>query len=153
MTAHTEESLRELIDKHMHKENQPPGFSQETVGALYAFGYGFYQNGKFDKSIHFFRFLTLIDMHTRKHWMGLGASYQMDKQYERALQCFGYAAILNPNDLYAHFYAAECFLSLNQKEEANKALNSAEKLGKHSPNDNASILSKIALMKPRRKSS
>ncbi len=153
MKTHTEESLRKLIDKHMHTEKQPPEFSRETIEALYAFAFGFYQNGKFDQAIHFFRFLTLIDIHTRKHWMGLGSSYQMDKQYERALQCFGYAAVISPDDPYAHFYAAECFLSLNKKEKALKALKSAEKLAKHSPNDHASILTKIALMKPKRKSS
>lgn len=149
----SEEHLRQIIDQYSEKGVKIPQFSQDTVEALYAFGFGFYQHGKFDQAVHFFRFLTLIDFNQRKHWMGLGASYQMLKDYARAIQCFGYAAMLNPSDPYAHFHAAECFLSLKETEKAKEALKSAETVAKKAPKKHETLLARIALLKPRRKSS
>ena len=152
MTTQLNESvLRDLIDKYSANGIPIPKFSKNTIEALYSFGYGFYQNAKYDKSIHFFRFLTLIDSESPKHWMGLGASLQMNKEYHKAIQCFGYAAVLNPDNPFAPFHAAECLLSLGEDNNAKEVFNAAEQVANKNPKNYKMLLSRIALMHPGRK--
>lgn len=143
------ESLEEAITRLLKegKEVTHPHVTKEGIEDLYAFAYGFYESGHYEKSMHFFRFLTLVDFENRKHWMGLGAAYQMLKQYERALQCYAQAALLNPNEPYAHWHAAECFLALNLKVEAEYAMTSAHTLAISNPERYRPLLDKIELMK------
>jgi type III secretion system low calcium response chaperone LcrH/SycD len=124
-----------------------PHLSKDGIDALYAFAYGFYQSGNYEKGMHFFRFLTLVDIENRRNWMGLGASYHMLKQYERALQCYGQAALLDPNEPYAHWHAAECFMAINNLEQAKQALNSAEIVAKFHPKKYQALLDRLALLK------
>jgi len=147
----TETALRDLIDRYTAEGKPIPNFSKNTIEALYSFGYGFYQNAKYDQSAHFFRFLTLIDSDTPKNWMGLGAALQMMKSYHQAIQCFGYAAVLNPNDPSAPFHAAECFLSIGEDDNASEVFNAAEQVANKNPDKYKTMLTRIALMRPGRK--
>jgi len=99
-------------------------FTKESVKSLYAFAYRFYQNGKYDQAAHFFRLLTVLEPGEKKNWMGLGASLQMDKKFESALEVYGYAALQDENDPYVHFHAAECFFALKKRDKGQEALNS-----------------------------
>jgi len=136
------------IPKQCTNEGQDlPEFSEQSTEALYAFGYGFYENGKYENAVQFFRFLTLVDPKKKKYWMGLGASYQMLKDDECALQCYGAAAILDQNDPFTHFHAAECFFSLGKRELGCEALHSAETVADSGPKQDKALLSRIALMK------
>ncbi|ADI38323.1 SycD/LcrH family type III secretion system chaperone [Waddlia chondrophila] len=152
MTASlSEAALRDLISRY-EKDGKPiPEFSRDTIEALYSFGYGFYQSAKYDQSIHFFRFLTLVDSNTSKHWMGLGAALQMSKQYHHAIQCFGYAAVLTPGNPLAPFHAAECFLSLGEHDRAAAVFDAAERIAKEKPHHYQKLLTRISLMHPGRK--
>jgi len=100
--------------------------SQKALAALYTMGYQLYENGKYQKAADVFRVLTVLDQSERKYWLGLGASFHMQKEYDRALQSYGYAALLNENDPYAHFHAAECFLSQGKKENGYHVLEVAK---------------------------
>ncbi len=145
-------TLQSLIDRFSKEGNEIPSFSQETIEAFYSLGYGYYQNGKYEQAIHFFRFLTLIDTENPKHWMGLGAALQMIKQYHHAIQCFGYAAVLNPKNPYAPFHAAECYLSLGEENNAAEVFDAAVEVANKNPAQYKTILTRITLMNPRRPS-
>lgn len=149
------ESLEEAVKRLIQKGAADALISSEGSEGLYSLAYGFYNSGQYDKAMHFFRFLTLVDPSARKQWMGLGAAYQMLKQYERALQCYAQAAALNPQDPYAHWHAAECFLAIKDYEQAKLALDSAEKMASPSPSKYRSLLDKLDLLKngPRPKKS
>lgn len=142
-----EDYLTAIIDQYSKEGKELPTFSHDTAEALYAFAYGFYENGIYDKAVHFFRFLTLMQMNNKKYWMGLGASYHMLKDYECALQCYGYAAFLDENDPYVHLHAAECFFALDEITQGQQALSSAETLASSQPKEGKKLLSRIKLMK------
>lgn len=142
-----ESAVTRLLDAKTGKDAHIPFLSSEGIESLYAFGYGFYQSGNYEKAMHFFRFLTLIDIGNRKHWMGLGASYQMLKQYERALQAYGQAALLDEQDPYTHWHAAECFLAINNLEQAKEALTSTELTAKRHPQKYKNLLDRLQLLK------
>lgn len=100
-------------------------FSKDAEKALYAIAFDNYNNGHYDQSLQLFKLLTWQNKQHRDGWMGFAASSQMLKQYEQAIGAFGYAAILDPLDPYAHFHAAECYFAINNIEKALQALESA----------------------------
>ncbi|NGX43592.1 MAG: Chaperone protein IpgC [Chlamydiae bacterium] len=142
-----DEEIRSFIEKYPNGDKELPKISKNAIEAVYAFGYGFYENGKYESAMHFFRFLTLADSQNRKYWMGLGAAYQMLKDHERALQSYGYAALLNENEPTAHFHAAECFFALKNREQGNEALTSAKTVALRKPKKYKTLLKRIALIK------
>ncbi|MGA8164497.1 MAG: SycD/LcrH family type III secretion system chaperone [Waddliaceae bacterium] len=140
-------SLSSLIEQYEDEKKELPELSEESTETLYAFGFGFYENGKYEKAVQFFRFLTLVNPGKKKYWMGLGASYHMLKDEQCALQCYGAAAILDRNDPYVHLHAAECLFSLGEKKLGCKALHSAETAAEGQTKQDKALLSRIALMK------
>lgn len=109
---------------------------------LYQAAFSFYNQGDYQKAIELFTQLVVIDAFDEANWRGLASSHQMMGNYQDAIQAWALVAILNPKDPYAHFHAAECLLSLNEKEEALKALKCAEK-----NTQDGSLRTKIELLK------
>lgn len=141
-----EKQLKELIDQILKQSSDSfPQLSEDTLATIYAFGCNFYDNGKYREASDFFRFLTYADAFNRKYWMALAATYQMQKKYKEAIEYYSVAAVQNPEDPYAHFYAADCFLALGQVDQAKIALDSAEKTAKLTDN-HANLLSHVALI-------
>ncbi len=96
--------------------------SKESIEALYFMAYGCYNQGKLEDAANYFRFLTRLDTRTKKHWMGLAASLQMQKQFQKAIQAYEIAAALEPTDPYVHFHAANCLHDLGNVKDALFAL-------------------------------
>ena len=118
--------LTALLEKaSQEKKELSPQFSSEALLALYAMAYELYRNGKYEDAKTFFRLLALANSFERKYWMGLAASYQMLKDYEKALECYSAAAIQDPSDPYAHWHAADCFFHSDNVVKAKEALESA----------------------------
>jgi hypothetical protein len=67
----------------------------------------------------------------------------MSGDYMAALHAWSIVALLKEEDPRPHFHAAECFFSLNEKENALKALDLALKLCQ----DNEHLRNKINLLK------
>ena len=109
------------------------GFDDQQMDAFYAMGYNFYQAGKYDDANKIFRALCLFDSLVPKHWLGLGATLQMQKQYEQAAEVYGMCATINVEDPRASFHAAECFIALNDREKAIAALNTVVELSSDTP--------------------
>jgi len=99
-------------------------FSQEE---LYSEGYHFYEKGDYAKALPFFKYLTVTEPFEERYWRGLGATLQMNKNYEDALLAWSMSAILKESDPLPHVFAAECLLLLENKEEASKALKTAKR--------------------------
>lgn len=87
--------------------------------------YGLYRNGNYADARDFFRFLSIVKANDRRHWLGLGACSQMMKNYSTAIESYSVAALLNPNDPYVHFYAAECTYHSGDVPKAISTLESA----------------------------
>lgn len=107
-----------MIDAHDIK--QDPFLSH-----LYATGYQLYRNGKVSDARDFFRFVTYLNPHDRKSWIGLGACYQMMKLYKEAIECYSVAAMQDLQDPYVHFHAAECYHFLGKSQLSIETLDSA----------------------------
>lgn len=110
---------------------------------FYATAFGLYEKGDYRSAAHLFTQLVLTDPYSEHYWQGLASSKQMAREYLAAVHAWSLCALLNEKDPLPHFHAAECFLSLDEKEEALKALDAALDLSR----DNERLSEKINLLK------
>ncbi len=100
--------------------------AQEDFPSLYAAAYSCYEAGDYEKAIQLFTVLTQSAPFEQAHWRGLASTRQMLSDYEAALHAWSIVALLNEQDPFVHFHAAECLISLGDSHEAEKALDMAE---------------------------
>jgi|GEM_PF-799712 len=98
------------------------GISPYEMEEIYSTAYIHYQEDHFLEACTGFRWLTLLNPFIVKYWMGLAASLQLLEKYEKALHAYAVAALLDSENPYPHFHAYECYVDLDNKEEAEKAL-------------------------------
>lgn len=115
----------------------------EKIGEFYTCAFGLYERGDYRSAAQLFTQLILTDPFVEDYWRGLASAKQMAREYEAALHAWSLCALLKEEDPLPHFHAAECLLSLEEKEDALKALDAA--LDRCS--DNESLKEKIALLK------
>lgn len=99
--------------------------SVEMQRQLYATAFGMYEKGDYLSASQLFTQLVLSDPFSEHYWLGLAGAKQMARDYKAAVHAWGLLALLKEGDPLPHFHAAECFLSLDEKEEALKALDAA----------------------------
>jgi len=98
------------------------GISDQCVVSLYALGHQMYQASKYKEAEQIFSLLCLFNHLERKYWLGLGAVKQMQKEYEKAIEAYGYAVLLDYKEPDAHLYGAQCLLALGKKKETKPIL-------------------------------
>lgn len=132
------------INKEKHEK------SPVDANKLYTQAYDYYAAGKYEDAEGFFRLLTSITPKAIEIWMGLGASLQMQKKLQDAIDCFGVAAIIDEKEVnpFPHMHAADCFWALNQKEKATLALKSAMLIAKKESKHD-SLLKKLQFLHKR----
>ncbi|MCB1112444.1 MAG: SycD/LcrH family type III secretion system chaperone [Chlamydiales bacterium] len=106
--------------------------SQESKDALYAVAYSHYQSGKYKEAVVFFQLLTGVDTLNASYWKGLAATFQMMKDFERAVEAYSIVAIFDEKEVdpMPHYHAAQCLHSLGQLERGMQALKSANAVAK-----------------------
>ena len=97
----------------------------EMQRQLYATAFGMYEKGDYRSAWQLFTQLVLSDPFSEHYWLGLASSKQMARDYQAAIHAWSLVALLKEGDPMPHFHAAECLLSLDEKEEALKALDAA----------------------------
>jgi type III secretion system low calcium response chaperone LcrH/SycD len=98
------------------------GLADKDMEAIYAMGYLYYNNAKYEKALDVFRFLCFYDHLERRWWMGLAATWQMMKNFEDAIEAYRFAALLDVEDPTPHLHAADCFLAIGNTKDAESAL-------------------------------
>lgn len=98
------------------------GVEDQEMEELYNEAYAYYQRDQYSESLTLFRWLTLLNAYQKKYWMGFAANQLILNSYEKALQAYAVAALLDYRDPYPHYYAYESYLRLNNREEGEKAL-------------------------------
>lgn len=100
----------------------------DMMEGLYAHAFDFYQKGQLDEAATFFRFLCIYDFYNPDYYMGLGAVYQLQKQYQKAADIYSVAFALAKNDYRPVFFSGQCQLLMNK---ANKAKQCFELVMEH----------------------
>jgi type III secretion system low calcium response chaperone LcrH/SycD len=97
----------------------------EMERQFYATAFGLYEKGDYRSAAQLFTQMVLTDPFSEHYWQGLASSKQMARDYMAAVHAWSLVALLKEGDPLPHFHAAECFLSLEEKDEALKALDAA----------------------------
>ena len=118
-------------------------FSNRAAEQFYSYAFAQYQSGNWTQAIEVFQILCARRPLEARFWFGLGASLQEGNDYEKALRAWAMTALLDQENPYPHFHAAECSFSLKDLANDSLALREAEmKIGKpeHPLNDRISLL-------------
>lgn len=124
----TPEQLNQLVQDFLINQKtfkDLKGISDKDMEALYSIAYNFYSHGKFDRAKSIFAALTQLDQFKPKYWVGLGAARQMLKEYQPAIDAYGFATLMDATDPKPAFYSSSCFMKLNQISLALQALEAA----------------------------
>jgi len=117
--------------------------SEDEVEQFYAYAFAQYGTGNWSEAADVFRVLCTRRPLEARFWFGLGAALQESESYSDALHAWSMAALLRDEDPFPHFHAAECYFSMEDKEEAVKALSEVEmRMGERHP-----LQGKVALLK------
>ncbi len=134
---------REIAELLGLSEKEISLISLDQERPFYATAYALYEKGDYRGAAQLFTQLVLTDPYLPHYWQGLASSKQMAREYMAAVQAWGMVALIIGNDPMPHFHAAECFLSMEDKEEALKALDAALDLA----GKNEALCAKINLLK------
>ncbi len=135
MATITEADIKEAAEKIIRDGatvKELKGITNEEMEAVYSLAYNFYRTGKYDDAEKLFNFLALFDHLNPKFWIGVGAVRQVKKNFEGAVQAYGYASFLDLKDPKPQLHAAECYLAMGDKRNAASAL---EALNEFCPKD------------------
>lgn len=102
--------------------------TEKEYQTVYASASSLYEQGSYEEASQLFTQLALNAPFCEAYWRGLAACRQMQGSYEASLHAWALTALLQEHDPLPHFHAAECYLSLNDKEEGLKALDAAKSL-------------------------
>lgn len=142
---------QEYISKEKEESQQEfsSSFSPEKIKEMYSLAYYLYRDQHYEKAIHLFRLLTLIDPLDPRYWKGFGASLQMVHRYEEALRCYICAEGLNQDqsDPYLYIHAADCYFALNHIKAGLKSLETARLNGERQNDEK--VLKHVAFMHER----
>ena len=117
--------------------------NQKPLEEAYAYGFAHYVSGSWTKAAETFKDLCTSRPFEPKFWFGFAATLQEAGHYADALPSWAMAALLKPEDPYSHFHAAECHFSLENCNEAFKALKEVElRIGEEHPLKNRVTLLK-----------
>lgn len=100
--------------------------TEEEMEKFYSYGFAQYGCGNWAEAADVFRLLCTRRPLEGRFWFGLGATLQEAGNYEEALHSWAMVSLLQKEDPFPHFHAAECCFSLRWKEDALKALREAE---------------------------
>ncbi|NDL61515.1 type III secretion system translocator chaperone SicA [Acerihabitans arboris] len=91
---------------------------QDMMEGLYAHAYNYYNKGQLDEAATFFRFLCIYDFYNPEYYIGLGAVYQLKKEYQKAADIYAVAFSLAQNDYRPIFFNGQCQLLLQKTNKA-----------------------------------
>lgn len=102
------------------------GLTRENMEAVYTVAYNAYNGGNLEQADKVFQFLCYFDHFEKKHWLGLAATRQMQKNYTGAVDAYSFAALLDINDPQIPMQAADCHLAMGNRQAAHSGYTAAE---------------------------
>lgn len=120
--------------------------SLQKIEALYERAYGFYITEKYGEAADIFDVLIFYDHTDWRNWSGYAASYQMLREYERALYGYSEAFKLDRNNLAPLVHIFECYFELKEYSKAVAALESFILTAKNKPEYAEAVQQSVSLI-------
>lgn len=119
---------------------------REVIDFTYNEAYNQYRNGHYEKAQEYFEVLNILDGKDKNFILGLAACLQMRKLYKGAVDIYDVLANVIPTSPLPHFYKYECYMQMNQVDEAKASLEKVISLAESSPNEFKQMSDKAKLM-------
>lgn len=103
------------------------GLGEQDIETIYSIGFNFYNQAKYAQAEPMFQFACVYSHLERRYWMALGNCRQMSKNYQGAIDAYGFAFMLDASDPWPGIQTAVCYLAQGNKELAGDSLTLAER--------------------------
>lgn len=108
--------------------------TEEMIDVFYGQAYRLYESGKYKDSLGLFHLLRFLNELDPKFSMGLGACYQMMKNYPYAVQAYMMCGFLDTESPIPYYHMSDCFIQMHHYQSAVVALEITIQRTKRSPN-------------------
>jgi len=112
------EALDKAINEEGHILKDFAGVTDDEMEALYAVALQEFDAGKFQDAEDRFLLLCRLDHYSGRFWLGLGATRQMMKRYQDAINAYALAGVHDGENPVPGLRAAECYLAIGDFENA-----------------------------------
>jgi type III secretion system low calcium response chaperone LcrH/SycD len=123
------------------------GLSNDDLETIYSIGYNLYNQNKYSQAEPMFQFACFYGHNEPRYWMALGNCRQMQKNYQGAIDSYGFSFMLDIKDPWPLIQAALCYLAMGNKELARDSLDVADKTIQNGPTNETARLRVAALRK------
>ena len=120
---------KEVVEKHladiMVKGMLPKDalkVSNQVMEFVYADAYHYYKAGQYEKAGHLFQALIMMNPSEPKYFLGLAGSYHLMKSYTPAVYAYLMAQKADLRNPLPSYHASDCYMKLNQPENARSQL-------------------------------
>lgn len=110
------------------------GISDYVLHCFYTVGYHLLEDKQYKLASNIFLMLSVLNPLVKDHWMALGMAEHEEKQYERALNAYAMACILDFQNPLPHFAAVNCYVALEDFDNADAELSLAQECIKNTDN-------------------
>lgn len=93
---------------------QSLGINDDTMEALYSQGHRLYSTRKYERAAKLFQALAFLDPKDFRYMLGVAASFQLGKEYEKAIGWYLALSILDTSSPLPFYYISDCFLKQNE---------------------------------------
>ena len=87
--------------------------TEQNFEKFYEKGYNLYKTGHYKEAIPYFEMLSIVNPKQPKYFMALGASYQMLKEYEKAVDFYALCAMLDEYNPIPQYHMAGCMIKMD----------------------------------------
>lgn len=136
MNTAQQEQFEEMATKIFEEGALPKealGFDDNTIEAIYAYGYRLYQAARYQDAGCIFQFLCSIEGADPRFYLGVGACLHRLEKYETAAFFYEVAAQLDTENPMPLYYASDCRIKEGSLAMAKSHLEQVMNLGKKHP--------------------
>lgn len=124
------------------------GYTDDEIEAAYNVAYNLYQQQKYKDAEKLFTFLMMHDHTDSRFSIGLGGCYQLTGDYEKAINMYSCAALIDATNPIPAFHACECYIALKDWEGAKKSIDAIKIVCEATADEtnHSELLTKIAAL-------
>lgn len=126
-----------LFEKQL---NEMCGISETTLAHFYEVGLRLYNQHRLEEAEVVFRLIAMLNTLKENVWISLGLCQKQLSSYVLAIFSFAMAIVMNPENVLSYIHSAECYLELNERNEAKECLISAQEMLEQEKGEQCQVL-------------
>ncbi|MGS0743965.1 SycD/LcrH family type III secretion system chaperone [Glaciimonas sp. GG7] len=134
-----DQDFQELLDSMQNGETiaSLQGMSLQDLEKIYQKGHDFYVQGNYAEALTNFALTVYYYPLDKRFHKAAAACCQRLGRFERALQLYAAAGLIDPLDQATALYASECLIAMGREEDAHKKLTLIVRHTRADPNKSA----------------